>query len=152
MSETPLHPNLPLMLLQTREEVINRFRPILNHFGLTEQQWRILRVLRFRASMEPKEICEICLFLSPSLAGVLSRMEADGLIHKERMESDLRRVNVSVTDKGRALVDKAMPLIREQYLLIEQHIGRETLGELCAVLDRLGAYDWGAIPSVELPS
>jgi hypothetical protein len=39
------HRNLPLLLLQARERVIARFRPILNAHGITEQQWRIVRAL-----------------------------------------------------------------------------------------------------------
>jgi hypothetical protein len=34
------HRNLPLLLLQARESVIGRFRPVLNAHGVTEQQWR----------------------------------------------------------------------------------------------------------------
>jgi homoprotocatechuate degradation regulator HpaR len=151
VTDLPSPPNLPLSLLQVREEFITRFRPILNHFGVTEQQWRILRVLRFRGSMEPKEICETCLFLSPSLAGVLARMEADGLIRKERMENDLRRVNVTMTAKSEQLVDAAMPLIAEQYALLESFIGSDTLQALYTVIDRLSMLHGAEVPLVTLP-
>lgn len=151
MLDQPSHPNLPLLLLQTREEVITRFRPILNHFGVTEQQWRILRVLRFAEPLEPKEICETCMFLSPSLAGVLARMETEGLVRKEKVETDLRRVLVYTTEKSRALVDAAMPLIAEQYRLIEGFIGADTAAELYAVLKKLESLHGAAVPLVELP-
>ena len=39
------HRNLPLLLLQAREGVISRFRPILTEAGFTEQQWRVIRAL-----------------------------------------------------------------------------------------------------------
>jgi homoprotocatechuate degradation regulator HpaR len=148
--ETTL-PNLPLILLQVREDVVARFRHILNHFGVTEQQWRILRVLRFDEPMEPKEICETCLFLSPSLAGMLARMEADGLVRKERVETDLRRVLVYTTDKSKTLVDAAMPLITEQYRLLEQHIGGDALRDLFDALDRMSAIHDADVPLVPLP-
>lgn len=151
MPDHPSHPNLPLLLLQTREEIITRFRPILNHFGVTEQQWRILRILRFREPMEPREICDTCLFLSPSLAGVLARMEADGLVRKEKVETDLRRVLVYTTDKSRALVDAAMPLIAEQYRLLEEFMGEETVRELYTVLKKLEVLHGVAVPMVALP-
>jgi homoprotocatechuate degradation regulator HpaR len=147
----PVPPNLPLEMLQLREEFIGRFRPILNHFGVTEQQWRILRVLRFREAMEPKEICETCLFLSPSLAGILTRMEAEDLVRKERMANDLRRVNVTMTDKGKALVDAALPLIAQQYQLLEDFVGKETLDALFNIIDRLSVLRGGAVPMVSLP-
>ena len=73
------HRNLPLLLLQAREQVIARFRPILNAHGITEQQWRIVRALLDTGPLEPREIGELCRISSPSLAGVLSRMEELGL-------------------------------------------------------------------------
>src|SRR5690242_15760215 len=96
MSEEKLHRNLPLLLLQAREAVISHFRPILNHGGVTEQQWRIIRALREFDAMEPRQICELCQILSPSLAGVLARMEEMGLVKRERVDSDQRRVMVSL--------------------------------------------------------
>ena len=68
------HRNLPLLLLQARERVISHFRPILNANGVTEQQWRIVRVLYEKPSLEPREIVELCRISSPSMAGVLARM------------------------------------------------------------------------------
>lgn len=152
MTDPTVQPNLPLLLGQAREEIISRFRPILNHFGVTEQQWRILRVLRFRESMEPKEICETCLFLSPSVAGVLARMEEMGLVRKEREDSDRRRVHVYATEKSRDLVDRAMPLIAEQYRLLENVIGEKQTAELYDVLRRLTVLKGADIPLVKLPS
>ena len=65
--------NLPQMLLLAREHLMSHFRPILNHYGVTEQQWRILRVLDEHGQLEPRELCELCQILSPSMAGVLAR-------------------------------------------------------------------------------
>ena len=70
--------NLPQLFLKAREELLGHFRPIINHFGLTEQQWRILRTLSEHEQLEPREICEICHILSPSLAGVLARFGLSG--------------------------------------------------------------------------
>ena len=52
------HRNLPLLLLQAREHVIARFRPILNAHGITEQQWRIVRALIDTGPLEPRERSE----------------------------------------------------------------------------------------------
>src|SRR6516225_8932574 len=68
------HRNLPLLLLQARERVLSHFRPLLNANGVTDQQWRIVRVLYEVPSLEPREIVELCNISSPSMAGVLARM------------------------------------------------------------------------------
>ena len=94
---------VPLLLLQAREHVIARFRPILNAHGITEQQWRIVRALIDTGPLEPREIGELCRISSPSLAGVLSRMEELGYIKRKRLDHDQRRVRVSLTALSRKL-------------------------------------------------
>ena len=37
--------SLPMALLRARELLMERFRPMLSAHGVTEQQWRVLRVL-----------------------------------------------------------------------------------------------------------
>jgi homoprotocatechuate degradation regulator HpaR len=135
--EQALPRNLPLLLLQAREAVISHFRPILNHGGVTEQQWRIVRALYESGPLEPREICDICQMLSPSLVGVLARMEEMGLINRERVDFDQRRVMVTLTSKGRTLVRKLTPLIREQYRLIEEAMGSHLVADVYRLLDRL---------------
>ncbi|MBV6567323.1 homoprotocatechuate degradation operon regulator HpaR, partial [Acinetobacter baumannii] len=41
----PIRPSLTLALLEAREAIMSHFRPALNEVGLTEQQWRIIRIL-----------------------------------------------------------------------------------------------------------
>src|SRR4030081_3789087 len=88
--------NLPLMMLQAREHVIAHFRPILNAHGITEQQWRIVRLLLDTGPLGPHETGELCRLSSPSLAGVLSRMENIGYVQRKRLANDQRRVRVSL--------------------------------------------------------
>jgi hypothetical protein len=74
-ADLPCHRNLPLLLLQARERVIANFRPALNAAGVTEQQWRIVRALLEQGPLEPRQIVGLCAISSPSLAGVLARMD-----------------------------------------------------------------------------
>ena len=139
------HRNLPLLLLQARERVISHFRPILNANGVTEQQWRIVRVLYEQSSLEPRQIVELCRISSPSMAGVLARMEELGLVARRRMPRDQRRVHVSLTVRARAMAARMAPQIDATYRRIEQQIGPEfsvrlqqTLDQLLTTLDALG--------------
>ncbi len=131
------HRNLPLLLLQAREHVVAHFRPILNAYGLTEQQWRIVRLLVDAGSLEPREIGELCRISSPSMAGVLSRMEELGLITRKRLDHDQRRVRVSLTPRSRALAARMAPEIDVTYEKIESLIGKEFSEKFYEVLDEL---------------
>jgi homoprotocatechuate degradation regulator HpaR len=131
------HRNLPLLLLQAREGVIAHFRPILHAHGVTEQQWRVVRALLERGPLEPRQLCEVCRISSPSLAGVLARMDELGLVRRERLAQDQRRVMVSLTPRSRALAAAMAPQVEAVYRAIEEHIGAEFIGRLYATLDEL---------------
>lgn len=75
-----VRPSLTMALLQARESAMLFFRPSLNRHGLTEQQWRIIRVLRRYGELESHQLAELVCILKPSMTGVLQRMERDGLV------------------------------------------------------------------------
>jgi homoprotocatechuate degradation regulator HpaR len=131
------HRNLPLLMLQAREHVIGRFRPVLNAHGITEQQWRIVRVLLDAGALEPREIGELCRLSSPSLAGVLARMEEIGLVNRRRLKHDQRRVRVSLTPRSRALASRIAPRIEAVYARVEELLGKEFCEYLYGALDDL---------------
>jgi homoprotocatechuate degradation regulator HpaR len=131
------HRNLPLLLLQAREQVIARFRPVLNAHGITEQQWRIVRVLLDLGPLEPRQIGELCRISSPSMAGVLARMEELGLVARKRLDHDQRRQRVSLTRRSRALAARMAPQIEAVYRHIEELIGSEFSGRFYRILDEL---------------
>ena len=131
------HRNLPQLLLQSREALMQRFRPMLNEQGVTEQQWRILRALLTEDGLEPRQLCERCLISSPSIAGVLARMEEAGLVERERMGHDQRRVRVTLTAQARGIGDRMAPVIEKQYADLEALVGVETIQQVYDVLDTL---------------
>jgi homoprotocatechuate degradation regulator HpaR len=138
------HRNLPLLMLQAREHVIGHFRPALNAHGITEQQWRIVRVLLDAGALEPREIGELCRLSSPSLAGVLARMEEIGFVTRRRLAHDQRRVRVSLTPRSRGLAARIAPQIEAVYAHVERSLGKEFCERLYGALDEL-------IDKLELP-
>ena len=131
------HRNLPLLLLQARERVLSHFRPLLNANRVTEQQWRIVRVLYEVPSLEPREIVELCRISSPSLAGVLARMEDLGFVVRRRLPHDQRRVRVSLTARARTMAARMAPKIDATYRRIERTIGADFSVRLQQALDQL---------------
>lgn len=133
------HRNLPLLLLKTREILMKYFRTVVTRHGLTEQQWRILRSLYDQEPQEPWQLGEACVISGPSIAGVLSRMEDLGLVSRERMDSDQRRVLVSMTPASRKLVKRILPLSLARYRELEALVGEDQLEQVMQALDRLNA-------------
>jgi homoprotocatechuate degradation regulator HpaR len=132
---TPIaHENLPLLLLQVREGVLKRFRPVLSAHGFTEQQWRIIRAIHERGTLEPREIGELCGLSSPSLAGVLARMDKAGMVKRTRIKSDQRRVLVALTAQSLRKVEQLAPEINATYEAIETLLGKARSKQLIKML------------------
>jgi homoprotocatechuate degradation regulator HpaR len=145
------HRNLPMLLLRARESVIQYFRPGLKIHALTEQQWRVMRVLDDRGSSDAGHIAYETCIVPPSLSGVLDRMERDGLIVRRRLAEDQRRVMVELSQDSRVIVAGMHRLIEAQYRLIEAHLGLADLGTLYTLLDRVAALQLPAIVMADPP-
>ena len=144
--KTPfIHRNLPRLLLQARDAVMAHTRPSLREHGLSDQQWRVLRVLgehaHDRAGIETGRVARQAWLLGPSLTGVLSRMERDGLIVRERCPQDARRTVVRATALGLDKVQTLSQTIEAHYSWMEQQLGKDKLGQFYALLDEVIALE-----------
>jgi len=104
-----------MMLHRTLDTVIPLYRKVFKEHGITEQQWRILRVLWEINECTSAELAKKTLLPSPSMVGIIDRMSAKNLVSRNRSEEDRRIVNVSLTDNGRTLQDKLMPQVDAIY-------------------------------------
>lgn len=137
MSASFTHRNLPRLLLQARESVMAHTRPRLREHALSDQQWRVLRVLGEHGVVETGKVAREAFILGPSLTGVLTRMERDGLIRRARDPADQRRTVVEATDKGMQLVGTLSQTIEAHYAWMEKALGKQSLARLYDLLDQL---------------
>ena len=133
------HRNLPGLLLQAREAVMAHTRPSLREQGLSDQQWRVLRVLGEHAHLpqgvETGRVAREAFLLGPSLTGVLTRMQRDGLIERSSCILDARRTVVRATHKGLAKVQALSETIQAHYAWMESELGKQKLAQLYQLLD-----------------
>lgn len=141
MPTTFAHRNLPRLLLQAREALMAHARPGLRAQGLSDQQWRVLRVLGEHGVVETGRVAREAFILGPSLTGVLSRMERDGLVRRARDSADQRRTVVAATAKGRKLVQELAHGVEAHYARMERALGKDKLGQLYELLDELIALE-----------
>jgi len=139
-TRTPfVHRNLPRLLLEAREAVMAHTRPSLRQHGLSDQQWRVLRVLGEHADdpdgVETGRVAREAYLLGPSLTGVLARMERDGLIDRARCPQDARRTVVRATAAGLAKVQALSETIEAHYAWMERELGKTKLTALYELLD-----------------
>ena len=146
MTSTPfVHRNLPRLLLQAREAVMAHTRPSLREHGLSDQQWRVLRVLgehaQELAGVETGRVAKEAYLLGPSLSGVLTRMERDGLIERHRCPQDARRTVVRATALGLDKVQALSQTIEAHYAWMEAQLGPQRLAQLYDLLDDVIALE-----------
>jgi homoprotocatechuate degradation regulator HpaR len=137
MSTPFVHRNLPRLLLQAREAVMAHTRPSLREHGLSDQQWRVLRVLGEHGMVETGRVAREAFILGPSLTGVLARMERDGLIRRARDPADQRRTVVEATAKGTRMVQQLSQSIEAHYAWMEKSLGKQKLSQLYVLLDQV---------------
>lgn len=113
------------------------FRPSLNEHGLTEQQWRIIRILEQHGELEIYQLAELACILKPSMTGVLVRMEAAGMVHRRKAEQDQRRVLITLADKGKASFASMSQCMEANYQRLQDQLGEEKFQTLLGLLDDL---------------
>ncbi|WP_108262774.1 homoprotocatechuate degradation operon regulator HpaR [Mangrovicoccus ximenensis] len=132
---------LPILLLRAREAVMDRFRPILNAHDITEQQWRVIRILHERGQTDSSQLAVLACVLPPSLTRMLKALEARGMVEVCKDPSDARRNLVRLSPKGDVFIASVSPSSAKVYEEIEARIGRERIShimdELQALLDAL---------------
>lgn len=128
---------LPIALLRARETVMERFRPLLHRHDVTEQQWRVLRVLDENESMDASELAKGASILAPSLSRILKTLEARGYIEMRKDPEDGRRTLISLSDAGAAFLAEAAPESAAIYTEIEAQVGHDRIEKLLDEIDHL---------------
>lgn len=134
--------SLPIALLRARESVMSLFRPMLAKHDVTEQQWRVLRVLAENGRLDATELAERASVLAPSLTRILRSLDERGVVRRAKDDGDGRRVLVEIAPAGLAIIEKVLPESRAIYARIERAYGKERIDALVELLDDLSYTDW----------
>lgn len=100
----PYRESLAGTLLAAREAVMAPIRPMLRDANVTEQQWRVLRVLVEHNSLDARSIASAALLHAPSVTRILKELLDRGLIERTVDPKDSRRSIVSISEAGHMLV------------------------------------------------
>jgi homoprotocatechuate degradation regulator HpaR len=131
--------SLPIALLRAREALMGPIREMLVHSDLTEQQWRVLRVLQEFGELEGARLAERACLLPPSLSRILAGMEKRGLVVRTRHENDRRRQLFRLSEGGIGLLDqnatRAMKIAEDT----RSKLGDDKIDDLLALLAEVSA-------------
>jgi DNA-binding MarR family transcriptional regulator len=119
------------------------YRVLLKDLGLTYPQYLVMLVLWERGAQPVKKLGEHLRLDSGTLSPLLKRLEAAGLVRRERSARDERSVEVRLTEEGEALRERALAVPHR--IMDATGFGLDEIRELRDRLDRLtGALDTAA--------
>jgi DNA-binding MarR family transcriptional regulator len=129
-----------LNLLRTADQLQIRFSRLFRQYGLTPQQYNILRILRGEGNPLPiLEIASRMITVVPGITGLIDRLETAELVARKRCSEDRRVIYVDVTPKAIALLNQ----IDEPLLVLHRemlgHMSEDELSTLSRLLEKARA-------------
>ncbi|MFE4450388.1 MarR family winged helix-turn-helix transcriptional regulator [Streptomyces sp. NPDC056796] len=102
-----LRDQLCFALYAASRAVTARYRPLLDELGLTYPQYLVMLVLWERDAVSVRDLGAALQLESSTLSPLLKRLEANGLVRRERRADDERSVAVRLTGAGVDLEERA---------------------------------------------
>jgi homoprotocatechuate degradation regulator HpaR len=124
-----------MALLRAREAVMQNFRPMLERHGVTEQQWRVIRVVAEAGAIDASEVASRAAILAPSLTRIIKTLEERKLIKRKRDIQDGRRVLLALAPAGEVLLRNAIPESLAAHKGLERKLGADKLKRLLDLLE-----------------
>ena len=107
MATLRLEDQLCFALYSASRAVSSAYRPLLDELNLTYPQYLVLLVLWEDDACTIGQLGDRLHLDSGTLSPLIKRLEAAGLVRRQRSNADERRVDVTLTAEGRALEDRA---------------------------------------------
>lgn len=126
-----------LNLLRTADQFQLRFMRLFREHGLTPSQYNILRILRGEGKPLPiLEVADRMITVVPGITGLIDRLEALGLVTRERCTKDRRVVYTAITSGGLDLLNQLDEPVEGLHERLLGHLAPEELGELIRLLEK----------------
>jgi MarR family transcriptional regulator, organic hydroperoxide resistance regulator len=118
--------------------IIREYQPLLDNLGITYPQYLVLMVLWERDKITVNEISQKLILNNNTVTPLLKRMEQQGIIKRQRSESDERKVNIELSKKGKQMKIEAARIPEKLAAsLISDSLKMEELIDLKNKLDSL---------------
>ena len=87
--------------------ITREYQPFMDKLGITYPQYLVLMVLWETNTIPVNDIAKKLILNTNTITPLLKRMEQQGLITRERSDTDERKVMVQLTEKGKTLQEEA---------------------------------------------
>ena len=126
-----------LNVARTADRFGLRFARLFREYGLTPSQYNVLRILRGEGRPLPiLEVADRMLAAVPGITGLIDRLEAMGLLARERSTEDRRVVFVAITPGGLNLLARLDEPVEALHKRLIGHLSPSELRELSRLLEK----------------
>jgi homoprotocatechuate degradation regulator HpaR len=112
-------------------------RDMLRASGLTEQQWRVLRILSEFGPQDLTQIARQACLLMPSLSRIIRNLAQNGLVIRASDAKDRRRQTVVISPAGQQLIDDNLLQATQIAANYQDQLGAERYEVLLDLLTEL---------------
>jgi DNA-binding MarR family transcriptional regulator len=132
------HQKAAINILYTGSWLYNINAVYLKKFGITPEQFNVLRILRgsFPKPMMLAEITARMIDKSSNCTRLVEKLKQKGLVNRVTCENNRRQVDISITEKGQLLLKK-IDASQEAWLEAMGKISKAEAKDLNRILDKL---------------
>jgi DNA-binding MarR family transcriptional regulator len=126
-----------LNILRTADQLQIRFARLFRQFGLTPQQYNILRILRGEGRPLPiLEIAARMITVVPGITGLIDRLEVANLVERKRCDQDRRVIYVAIAPRAAEILAEIDAPLEELHRQTLGHMTEVELASLCRLLEK----------------
>lgn len=113
-------------------------KAVMKPFGITSQQYNVLRILRGKHPeyCAAQDIKEVMLDKSPDLTRMVDRLMEKKLVTRVVCEENRRKLDIGITEKGIKLLEEMEPKMKEHHKRTSRITNKEA-EELSRILDKI---------------
>ena len=118
--------------------ITQSYQPWLSKLGITYTQYIVMMVLWEQDHQPVNDIAKRLLLETNTVTPLIQRMEAEGLVRREKDKADARKTIVSLTPKGQKLEEQAaeVPSCMTQ-MFAEEGLDAEVFNQMIPSLDEI---------------
>src|SRR5262252_4162261 len=107
--ELPLERSVGYQIRRTHRLVQRALQVRIEAHGVTLGMWYFLRALWDEDGLTQRELSTRVGTMEPTTMSAIALMEKSGFVERRRNEEDRRKINVYLTERGRALERELLP-------------------------------------------
>jgi DNA-binding MarR family transcriptional regulator len=135
-----LENQLCFALVTAARNVVSIYRPILEPLGLTHPQYLVMLALWEQSPRSLRQLADELALDPATVSPLVKRLEAQGYVTRARRDADERVLDLTLTDAGQALRERALDVPRQ----VMETVGTDA-ASLVALREALSPFAGGRV-------